>query len=109
VHAPQEVVRLLGCGRLLEALHAHALRVHAVEHAADGAVLAPGIERLQHHEQAVLALGVERLLQFRELFVECLDALARLVLVEVEGRAVVGVVVAQVDLAPGLDAIAVGC
>jgi len=40
---------------------------------ADRAVLAAGVHRLQHDQEAVLALGVEQLLQLLQARVELLD------------------------------------
>ena len=55
--APQVVVvELLGRGHL-EAVHRHALRVDAAHHVADRAVLAGGVERLQHDEHAPACPG----------------------------------------------------
>ena len=63
VVAPQEVVRRLLVGRLLERVDAHALRVRAAEHVGDGGVLARRVDPLQHHEQRPLLLGVQARLQ----------------------------------------------
>ena len=63
VHAPEEVVGELGLGRLLEAGDGGALRVHRGHHVPDGAVLAGGVDALEHDEQRVLLLGVEPVLQ----------------------------------------------
>ena len=61
--APQEVVGELGDVGLLERRHLAALRVHALEDVLDGAVLATGVDRLQHDEEGLVALGVEPALE----------------------------------------------
>jgi len=108
VDAPQEVAREFGRGRLLEAGDLHPLRVHAGEDAADRAVLAPGVHRLQHDQQALAAFGVERLLELLEPLVPLLQQLLAGGLVAAERRRVAGVVVAQVELAAGLHEMAGG-
>ena len=60
--APQVVVvELQGRGRLV-GVHGDALRVHAAHDVADGAVLAGGVERLQHDDDAVGVLRRQPLL-----------------------------------------------
>ena len=50
-------------GRLLEAGDGGALRVHRGHHVPAGAVLAGGVDALQHDQERVLLLGVEPVLQ----------------------------------------------
>jgi hypothetical protein len=60
--APQEVVvQLLGRG-LLECLNLHRLRVDPAHHVLDRAVLARGVESLEHQQQAERVLGGEPVL-----------------------------------------------
>ena len=61
--APEEVVGELLLARLLEAEHRRALRIHAAEDVTHHAVLAGGIERLEHHEQGFVAVGIEQVLE----------------------------------------------
>ena len=101
VHAPEVVVRKLGCRRRAERVHLDPLRVHAGEDAADDAVLASAVEPLEHEQQAALALGVESLLEQLDLALELLGALVALLLVEAEPVSRVAVrevrVVARLD------------
>ena len=60
--APQVVVVELQRRGHLEGVHGDALRVHAAHDVADGAVLAGGVERLQHDEDAVRVLRRQPLL-----------------------------------------------
>jgi hypothetical protein len=63
VKAPEVVVAALEVGRLLERCHPAGLRVHGSEHVPNDRVLAAGIHRLQHHQQRLLLLGIERVLK----------------------------------------------
>ena len=63
VDAPQEVVPELLLRRRLERRDADALRVHRPEHALRGRVLAPGVHGLEHEQDGLLTLGIERLLE----------------------------------------------
>ena len=63
VGAPEEIVRQLLLARLAERSDGDAERAGGVEHVADGAVLAGGVDALQHHQQRTLAFGVEPVLQ----------------------------------------------
>ena len=70
--APEEVVRELFGGRLLECRERHPLRVDRADHVAHDAALAGGVHPLQHEEHRGRAvddarLGVEALLQVVEL------------------------------------------
>ena len=64
--AAQEILVELARGRDLEALDPHALRVDAAHHVADRPVLARGIERLQHNQDAVRVLSGQPRLVLRE-------------------------------------------
>ena len=66
--------------RRLERRDAAALRVDAREDVADRPVLAGGVEPLEDEEDAPLSLGVEALLQRRELLEQRGELLLRLVL-----------------------------
>ena len=64
VHPPQVVVgQLLLASGALKLATLHALGVDVPEHVADGAVLAAGVHRLEHHEQLVAAVGVQEVLE----------------------------------------------
>src|SRR4029450_11996955 len=67
VHAPEVVVCELGRGRLLERDDPAALWIDAREDALDRPVLAGGVEALQDEQQAALGLGVEPVVEQREL------------------------------------------
>ena len=54
--------------RRLEAGDRAALRVEGGHHAADGAVLAGGVDALQDHQHLVLVLGPEPILQVGQAF-----------------------------------------
>ncbi len=101
VVAPQEIVIELVARRHLERRHRAALRVHALEHGPDRPVLAAGIDRLEHEQQAARALGIEPLLQRAD----ALALLAEGVLGPELVEAAIGVRVdrRQVDPRPGLD------
>ena len=100
---PQEVVVQLVDGGGLEAGHLHALRVDAAHHVADGAVLARGVDGLEHDQQAVHVLGRQPLLVLREQLHALLEGGLRLLLAHELGR-VPGVEVGvEADLAAGLD------
>ena len=58
VVAPEEVVRELLAGGLLERVHAHARRVRAAQDVLDRAVLARRVDALQDDQQRALLLGV---------------------------------------------------
>jgi len=66
VHPPQVVLAHLAARRHLEADDAHPLRVDPGEHAADGAVLAAGVDGLEHDQQGSLLLGPQAFLQFEQ-------------------------------------------
>ena len=68
MHAPEKIVRELERCRRLERRDGAALRVDACEDTADRPVLARGVEPLENQEDAPRSLGVEPLLQRRELF-----------------------------------------
>ena len=100
---PQVVVVELLAGRDAEPVHDDALRVHAAHHVPDGAVLAAGVQGLQHQQDAVGVLGREaRLVVVEHLHARREQALAVL-LVEHVAR-VPGIEVAfQHDLGAGLN------
>src|SRR3954468_11089155 len=64
--AAEEVLIQLARGRDLEALDAYALRIDAAHDVADRAVLAGGVERLEHDHHAVRRLSGQALLKFCE-------------------------------------------
>ena len=64
--APQEVVVELLRGGDFEAVHDDTLWVDATHHVADRAVLARGVECLQHDQEAVGVLGCESVLVLGE-------------------------------------------
>ena len=101
VDAPEVVVRELHVAGLLEGMHRDALRVEAGHHLADHAVLARGVDALQHDQHAAAAVGPELHLQLvhaRHVLVE-----ARLAVGLREATVVVGLPVLQRDVLPGLD------
>jgi hypothetical protein len=101
---PQEVVVQLVGGRGLEAGDLHALRVHAAHHVADGAVLAGGVHRLEHDQQAVHVLGRQPFLVLGEQLDTRLERRLRLFLLD-EFGGVAGIEArGQRDLAARLDA-----
>src|SRR5262249_31547900 len=63
VGSPEEVVRGLLLARLLETIDERSLRVHSAEHMPDGAILAGSVERLEHNQKRLAAVGVEEVLQ----------------------------------------------
>ena len=67
VDAPQEVVRLLQRSGLLEGGDPAPLRVDAVHHLLDRAVLATGVHPLHHEQDGVALRGVAQLLQLAQL------------------------------------------
>jgi hypothetical protein len=66
VDTPEVVLARLAARRHLEAHDAHTLRVDPGEHAADGAVLAAGVDGLEDHEQRPLLLGPQALLELEQ-------------------------------------------
>jgi len=66
VHAPEKIVVPFLLGRLFEAGHLDSLRVHGADHMPAGAILARAINALQHDQERVAAVGVERALQLRD-------------------------------------------
>ena len=63
MRAPEEIVRQFFLARLLERGDDDAERAGLLEDVLDGAVLAGGVDALQHHQQRALAFGVEPVLQ----------------------------------------------
>src|SRR5262249_292933 len=61
--SPEEVLRGLLLARLLETIDERSLRVHSAEHMPDGAILAGSVERLEHNQKRLAAVGVEEVLQ----------------------------------------------
>jgi hypothetical protein len=49
----------LSLGRLLEASHVNALRVHSLDHMPAGPVLAGAIDPLQYDQKRVAAVGIK--------------------------------------------------
>ena len=71
--APEEIVGQLVDAGLLERGDLAALRIEALHHVADRAVLAGGVHALQHQQQRAAVLGVEpvaQVVQFGDVFVE---------------------------------------
>ena len=81
VHSPQVVVAELGRRRRLERGNPAALGVQALEDGTDDAVLAGGVETLEHEQNAVAGLRVEPLLQDFELCSQLVEVSLRYVLV----------------------------
>ena len=63
VHAPEEIASQFSLGRLLEGLHADALRVHPQKNMFHTPVLPPGVHGLNHNQDPALVLRVQDLLQ----------------------------------------------
>ena len=63
MRTPEEIVVQLRLAGLLEAEYGRPLRVHATEQVPDHAVLARGIQGLQHNQQRLLVIRVEQVLQ----------------------------------------------
>ena len=102
MHAPQIIVGQLLLVRRLERLHLDSQRAQAAHDLADGPVLARCIHALEHHEQGVLVLGVEKILELVEFIEKRFDLFVGFV-----GRLVVagvaGIIVLEVDLGAGLE------
>ena len=47
----------------MKAVTSHTLRIEPAHHVLDGAVLAPGIDALQHHQQRAPPFGVQEILE----------------------------------------------
>src|SRR5437763_2501623 len=76
--APEEVVIELLLGWAVQAVHPHALRVHAAHHVADGPVLARCVQSLKDDQKTPRVLGSEARLilgQKRSALLEQRDAL----------------------------------
>ena len=58
VNAPQIIVPLLGALRHLKGGNLDPLRVEPAHHVPDGAVLAPCVDALKHHQQRTLRFGI---------------------------------------------------
>ena len=100
--APHEiVVEFLG-RRLLERGDLAALRIDALEHALDRAVLAGGVHALEDQQQRPAVLRVELFLEIVQPLAVGLDDLLALVLVE--AALLVGLVRLQVKLARSVEA-----
>jgi hypothetical protein len=102
VDAPEEVVRQLQRRRRLERRHLAALRVAPAEHELDRPVLAPGVHRLEHHQQRVLRLGVQQFLQLRQPLQVLLRRRGR-VFLALELARLVGGLIIQLELRPRLN------
>src|SRR5271170_2087427 len=59
MNAPEEIVSQLLRGRLLEADYRTSLRVHPIDHVTADAVLAGGVDSLEHDQYGSLMLGVQ--------------------------------------------------
>jgi hypothetical protein len=59
VRAPQKVMRSLSLTRLLEPNRGRALRVHSAEKVPNHAILSACVQRLQHHQQGLVPVGVK--------------------------------------------------
>lgn len=60
---PEKVVRQLHRRRNFEGSHLDALRIDAVKHVANDAILACSVHPLQNNQHFVFAFGIEQLLQ----------------------------------------------
>ncbi len=103
VGAPEKIVGELLLARLLEAEHRRPLRIHPAEHVPHDAVLAGGVERLQHDEQGLVAVRVEQVLQLRPCARRCLAMSGAAVLVELVLARVGRIDLRQANLRAGLD------
>ena len=61
---PEEIVRKLLGGRLLECHDLAALGIHRSQDVIDRPVLSPGVQRLQADQERSPSIGIEQLLQF---------------------------------------------
>ncbi len=75
---PQEIVRTLLGGRLLERHDFAALGIHRTQDVTDRPVLAPRVHRLQADQERSPSIGIEQLLQFSQPLPVVLDVLGRL-------------------------------
>ena len=75
---PQEIVRTLQGGRLLEPHHFAALWIHRTQDVFDRPVLAACVQRLQANQDRSPSVGVEQLLQFSQPLLGVLDLLGRI-------------------------------
>ena len=75
---PEEIVRKLLGGRLLEPHHFAALWIHRTQDVIDRPVLAPCVQRLQAEQERSPSIGIEQLLQFPQPLLVMLDLLGRL-------------------------------
>ena len=67
IDAPKEIVGKLFDAGLLERRHLAALRIEALHHVADRAVLAGRVHALQHQQQRAAAFGVKPVAEVVEL------------------------------------------
>src|SRR5581483_12460458 len=104
--APQEVVVELELARGLEGMHLAALRVHARHYVLDHAVLAAGVEALQHDEDGPLMLGVEPVLELGEPLHPVGKQRLGLVLLDIEAAAIGGIEAVELEAAAARDAVA---
>ena len=93
--------------RRLEVLNIDALRVDSGEHVANGAVFAARVHRLKHHEDLVLVLSPEELLEFGKTRTQCLEVGATRGLVSRERGMVIWVPFAEIHLLVRRDSISV--
>ena len=83
MYTPEKIVRQLGGSRRLERRHAHALRIHTLEHVPNRAVLAARVHRLQHDQQLPSPFGVQTILQFDQPLAQLVKLLLRLLTIVV--------------------------
>ena len=98
-------MRQLLAGRLLEGVDAHAGRVGAAQDVLDGAVLAGGVDALEHDEQRALLLRVQPLLQAGDLLAQPARTRAR-PRPRAEAAGVRGVVLGEREALARLDPVA---
>jgi len=91
----------------LKAGNPHALRIDAIEHPPDDAILAAGIHCLQDNQHTVLVLGIEQLLVFLQLIVQLCQVFLGFFLVALIGGAVRRVELFQLDFLVGFHTITV--
>src|SRR5664280_3564313 len=101
MNAPQEIVIEVLGGRLLESGDGRSLRIHRAHHMVHRAIFSGCVERLQHDQQGVLLLGVQKELQLAE-FIEVLLSVLRCLFFGSMWSGVSGVEVTKFDLASGL-------
>ena len=106
--APQEIVRKLLVGGLLERDDVAPLRIDARHDVLDRAVLARRVHRLEDQQHGPGILRVEHVLLHREPFRAALEKLGRLLLVHLEPERVAGIEVLQAEVLALRDAERIG-